>query len=77
MPLWGERPGAEQEGQGVDPTGLGLPANLQVFGNVDPNVRKATAIVNEAVITRMISEGNLTLDPPGLTVPVADLFAED
>lgn len=32
---------------------------------------------DEAVITRMISEGNLTLDPPGLTVPVADLFAED
>lgn len=32
---------------------------------------------DEAVITRMISEGNLTLDPPGLIVPVADLFAED
>jgi Uma2 family endonuclease len=32
---------------------------------------------DEAVITRMISEGALTLDPPGLTVAVADLFAED
>jgi peptidyl-prolyl cis-trans isomerase SurA len=30
---------------------LDLPANLQVFGKADPNVRKATAIVNNAVIT--------------------------
>jgi Uma2 family endonuclease len=28
----------------------------------------------DAVVTRMISEGTLALDPPGLTVPVADLF---
>ena len=32
---------------------------------------------DEVVITRMVSEGSLTLDPPGLTLPVADLFAED
>jgi len=32
---------------------------------------------DEAVITRMVGEGDLTLDPPGLIVPVADLFAED
>ncbi|NJR77133.1 peptidylprolyl isomerase [Sphingomonas corticis] len=32
-------------------TGLDIPANLQIFGKVDPNVRKATAIVNESVIT--------------------------
>jgi Uma2 family endonuclease len=31
----------------------------------------------DAVATRMISEGTLALDPPGLTLPVADLFAED
>ncbi|HEX8384389.1 MAG TPA: peptidylprolyl isomerase [Sphingomonas sp.] len=31
--------------------GLDIPSNLQIFGKVDPNVRKATAIVNEAVIT--------------------------
>jgi peptidyl-prolyl cis-trans isomerase SurA len=30
---------------------LDLPANLQIFGKVDPNVRKATAIVNDNVIT--------------------------
>lgn len=32
-------------------TELNIPKNLQIFGKVDPNVRKATAIVNEAVLT--------------------------
>ena len=31
--------------------GLDIPANLQIFGKVDPNVRKPTAIVNDTVIT--------------------------
>lgn len=31
--------------------GLDLPANLTIFGKADPNVRKATAVVNNAVIT--------------------------
>ncbi|SOB87542.1 periplasmic chaperone for outer membrane proteins SurA [Sphingomonas guangdongensis] len=31
--------------------GLDLPANLQIFGKADPNVRKPTAIVNDSVIT--------------------------
>jgi peptidyl-prolyl cis-trans isomerase SurA len=31
--------------------GLDIPSNLQIFGKVDPNVRKATAIVNGSVIT--------------------------
>lgn len=31
--------------------GLDIPTNLQIFGKVDPNVRKATAIVNGDVIT--------------------------
>jgi peptidyl-prolyl cis-trans isomerase SurA len=30
---------------------LNLPQNLQIFGKVDPNIRKPTAIVNDAVIT--------------------------
>ncbi|MBN8850016.1 peptidylprolyl isomerase [Sphingomonas sp. 67-36] len=34
-----------------DNTGLDIPANLQIFGKVDPNIRKATAIVNDTVIT--------------------------
>lgn len=35
----------------VPETNLDIPQNLQVFGKVDPNVRKATAIVNDSVIT--------------------------
>ncbi|MBO9711834.1 peptidylprolyl isomerase [Sphingomonas sp.] len=31
--------------------GLDLPANLQIFGKQDPNIRKPTAIVNDVVIT--------------------------
>jgi peptidyl-prolyl cis-trans isomerase SurA len=32
-------------------TSLNIPSNLQIFGKVDPNIRKATAIVNDSVIT--------------------------
>jgi peptidyl-prolyl cis-trans isomerase SurA len=35
----------------VPQTGLNIPENLQIFGKVDPNVRKPTAIVNGTVIT--------------------------
>lgn len=35
-----------------DNTGLNIPQNLEIFGKVDPNVRKATAIVNDNVLTR-------------------------
>lgn len=35
----------------VPKSNLDIPENLQVFGKVDPNVRKPTAIVNGAVIT--------------------------
>ena len=34
-----------------DTGGLNIPTNLQIFGKVDPNVRRATAIVNDTVIT--------------------------
>ena len=32
-------------------TGLDLPANIELFGKLDPNIRKPTAIVNKDVIT--------------------------
>ncbi|MDG5487159.1 peptidylprolyl isomerase [Sphingomonas sp. BGYR3] len=35
----------------VPNAGLDLPANLQIFGKSDPNVRKPTAIVNNTVLT--------------------------
>ena len=37
--------------QSVPETSLDLPANLQIFGKLDPNVRKPTAVVNDTVIT--------------------------
>ena len=37
--------------QAVPETNLDIPTNLQIFGKVDPNVRKPTAIVNDTVIT--------------------------
>lgn len=37
--------------QSTPDTGLNIPKNLQIFGKRDPNVRKATAIVNDSVIT--------------------------
>lgn len=39
------------DNQVPDATGLNLPANLQIFGKLDPNIRKPTAIVNDTVIT--------------------------
>jgi peptidyl-prolyl cis-trans isomerase SurA len=37
--------------QSVPETNLDIPTNLQIFGKLDPNVRKPTAIVNDSVIT--------------------------
>lgn len=34
-----------------DSSNLNIPENLQIFGKVDPNIRKPTAIINGAVIT--------------------------
>jgi peptidyl-prolyl cis-trans isomerase SurA len=39
------------EDSAVPAVGLNIPDNMQVFGKVDPNVRKPTAIVNDTVIT--------------------------
>ncbi len=35
----------------VPESNLNIPANLQIFGKRDPNIRKPTAIVNDSVIT--------------------------
>ena len=37
--------------QSLPQSNLNIPTNLQVYGKHDPNLRKATAIVNDAVIT--------------------------
>ncbi len=38
-------------GGAVAQPGLDIPANLQIYGKLDPNIRKPTAVVNETVIT--------------------------
>jgi len=44
-------PAQTVEDNSVPPVGLDIPANMQIFGKVDPNVRKPTALVNGTVIT--------------------------
>lgn len=39
------------EEESAPQVGLDIPANSQIFGKFDPNIRKATAIVNDVVIT--------------------------
>ena len=43
--------GQTVQDQTVPPTNLDLPTNLQIFGKLDPNIRKPTAVVNDSVIT--------------------------
>lgn len=40
-----------RDGEVPGVAGLDLPANLQIFGKADPDIRKPTAIVNDTVIT--------------------------
>jgi peptidyl-prolyl cis-trans isomerase SurA len=43
---------AQAEGAAADASGqLNIPANVQIFGKSDPNVRRATAIVNGEILT--------------------------
>ena len=56
----------------VPSVGLDIPENMQIYGKLDPNVRKPTALVNETVITGtdvdqrvnlIIAVNQLTLSP--------------
>jgi peptidyl-prolyl cis-trans isomerase SurA len=60
------------EDNSVPQVGLDIPANMQIFGKLDPNVRKPTALVNETVITGtdvdqrvnlIVAVNQLTLSP--------------
>jgi peptidyl-prolyl cis-trans isomerase SurA len=42
---------AQSDADGSSDNSLNLPANVQIFGKFEPNVRKATAIVNGFIIT--------------------------
>lgn len=58
--------------QALPETNLNIPQNLQLYGQRDPNVRKATAVVNDSVITGtdvdqrvalIVAANNLKLSP--------------
>lgn len=47
--------------QSVPETNLDIPQNLQIFGKLDPNIRKPTAVVNDTVITQTDVDQRLAL----------------
>ena len=61
----------------VPDTGLDIPANLQIFGKFDPNIRKPTAIVNDTVITGTDVDQRLALIAMYNNVPVSQLAGEE
>jgi peptidyl-prolyl cis-trans isomerase SurA len=61
----------------VPETGLDIPANLQIFGKVDPNVRKPTAIVNDTVITGTDVDQRMALIALFNNVPVNRIAGEE
>lgn len=60
----------------VPETGLNIPANLQIFGKVDPNIRKPTAIVNQSVITGTDVDQRVALILAAQTVKLSDADKE-
>lgn len=60
----------------VPTTGLNIPANLQIFGKRDPNVRKPTALVNETVITGTDVDQRMALVLANNTVKLSDADRE-
>ena len=57
--------------------GLDLPANLQIFGRFDPNIRKPTAVVNDTVITGTDVDQRLALIAVSNNVPVANIKGQE
>lgn len=63
--------------QSVPETSLDIPANLQIFGKLDPNIRKPTAIVNETVITGTDVDQRLALIALYNNVPVGKIAPDE
>ncbi|WP_419808227.1 peptidylprolyl isomerase [Sphingomonas sp.] len=61
----------------VPDSGLDIPANLQIFGRLDPNVRKPTAVVNDTVITGTDVDQRMGLIAMFNNVPLAQITAEE
>jgi len=64
------------EDKSVPDAGLDIPANLQVFGKRDPNVRKPTAIVNDTVITGTDVDQRLALIAAANNITVTDAIRD-
>ena len=63
--------------QGAPESSLDIPTDLQIFGKLDPNVRKPTAIVNDTVITGTDVDQRLALIALYNNVPVAKIVGEE
>ncbi|WP_375390389.1 peptidylprolyl isomerase [uncultured Sphingomonas sp.] len=63
--------------QSVPESSLDIPANLQIFGKLDPNVRKPTAIVNDTVVTGTDVDQRLALIAFYNNVPVAKVTGDE
>ncbi len=72
-----QTPGQTVPDQGVPDAPLDIPANLQIFGKLDPNVRKPTAIVNDSVITGTDVDQRLALIALYNNVPVSKIAPEE
>lgn len=63
--------------QSVPDAPLDIPANLQIFGKLDPNVRKPTAIVNDTVVTGTDVDQRLALIAFYNNVPVEKVTGDE
>ena len=63
--------------QSVPESSRDIPANLQIFGKLDPNVRKPTAIVNDTVITGTDVDQRLALIAFYNNVPVEKVVGDE
>lgn len=63
--------------QTVPDAPLDIPTNLQIFGKLDPNVRKPTAVVNDTVITGTDVDQRLALIALYNNVPVAKIAGDE
>jgi peptidyl-prolyl cis-trans isomerase SurA len=65
------------EDNSVPQTNLDIPDNLQIFGKLDPNIRKATAIVNGTVITETDVDQRSALIALANNLQMSQLGAEE
>jgi len=50
-------------------------AHYLIVDSEKPRVIHHARSVNETIVTRIVTAGNVVLDPPGLVIAVADIYA--